>query len=215
MITREILNSHPVTALRKEISKTNIKGYSKMTKAQVVDVMMKNKEKFSHIKKKDKGIDIKVLFEGAKAKTKAKKAPAPAPKKKEEPKKAPTPKKKEEPKKLASKWSYSDVVDDNDPIFLFRAEDSFEESATYSNIDWITGITPKMNSFYRNNVNNANNLSKKDMFRLETIEEKIRENLRPSLVKDLKKRFKKWQSFPDGKKYTLKEAIKDFEEYYF
>ena len=75
MITREILNSHPVTTLRKEISKTNIKGYSKMTKPQVVELMMKNKDRFSHIKMKDKGIDIKVLFEGAKAKTKTKKAP--------------------------------------------------------------------------------------------------------------------------------------------
>ena len=34
MITREILNSHTVSTLRKEISKSNIKGYSKMTKAK-------------------------------------------------------------------------------------------------------------------------------------------------------------------------------------
>ncbi len=50
MVTRDILHSHPITNLRKEISKTNIKGYSKMTKAQLVDVMMKNKERFGHIK---------------------------------------------------------------------------------------------------------------------------------------------------------------------
>ncbi len=36
MVSREILNSHPVTTLRKEISKTNIKGYSKMKKAEVI-----------------------------------------------------------------------------------------------------------------------------------------------------------------------------------
>ena len=48
-LTREILNSHPVGNLRKEISKTNIKGYSKMKKAEIVELMMKNKERFSHI----------------------------------------------------------------------------------------------------------------------------------------------------------------------
>ena len=49
-ITREILNSHPVSTLKKEISKTNIKGYSKMKKAEIVELMMKNKERFGHIK---------------------------------------------------------------------------------------------------------------------------------------------------------------------
>ena len=210
MITREILNSHTVSTLRKEISKSNIKGYSKMTKAQVVDVMMKNKEKFSHIKKKDKGIDMKVLFEGAKAKTKAKKAPM----KKETPKKAPAPMKKE-PKKLASNWSYSDVVGDNDDIFLFPAEDNVEESLTYSNIDWITGITSKMNSYWRDNINDYDSLSKKNKDRIDNISLKINENLRTSLKKELKIHFKKWQSISSDKKYTLKEAIKDFEKYYF
>ena len=51
---REIFNSHPVSVLKKEISKTNIKGYSKMKKAQIVDLMMKNKERFKHIKMAEK-----------------------------------------------------------------------------------------------------------------------------------------------------------------
>ena len=51
-VTKEILNSHPATTLKKEIAKTNIKGYSKMKKAELVDLMMKNKEKFGHIRKK-------------------------------------------------------------------------------------------------------------------------------------------------------------------
>ena len=51
-ITREILNSHPVSTLKKEVAKTNIKGYSKMKKAEVVELMMKNKDKFGHIRKK-------------------------------------------------------------------------------------------------------------------------------------------------------------------
>tara|TARA_R110002153_G_scaffold215749_2_gene368361 strand:- start:590 stop:1153 length:564 start_codon:yes stop_codon:yes gene_type:complete len=51
MSTKEILQSHPVTILRKEISKTNIKGYSKMKKNEVIELMLKaeNKEKFKHI----------------------------------------------------------------------------------------------------------------------------------------------------------------------
>jgi hypothetical protein len=49
MVSREILNSHPVAHLRKEISKTNIKGASKMKKAELVDVMMKHQSRFSHI----------------------------------------------------------------------------------------------------------------------------------------------------------------------
>ena len=60
MVTREILNSHPITNLKKEISKTNIRGYSKMTKAQLVDVMMKNKERFGHIKAHTKAKPAKV-----------------------------------------------------------------------------------------------------------------------------------------------------------
>jgi hypothetical protein len=54
MVTREILNSHPISTLKKEISKTNIKGYSKMKKAEVVDLMMKNKDRFSHIQHAEK-----------------------------------------------------------------------------------------------------------------------------------------------------------------
>jgi len=47
---RSILESHSVSVLKKEISKTNIKGYSKMKKAEIVNLMLKHKERFSHIK---------------------------------------------------------------------------------------------------------------------------------------------------------------------
>ncbi len=53
MVTQEILNSHPVSVLKKEISKTNVKGYSKMKKGEVVELMLKNKDRFSHIKMAD------------------------------------------------------------------------------------------------------------------------------------------------------------------
>jgi len=53
---REIFNSHPVAVLKKEIAKTNIKGYSTMKKPQIVELMMKNKSRFSHIKMADKPV---------------------------------------------------------------------------------------------------------------------------------------------------------------
>ena len=66
MPTREILNSHTAPTLRKEISKTNIKGYSTMKKEQLIDVMMKHADRFHHIKMRDVGFPIKALFEGKK-----------------------------------------------------------------------------------------------------------------------------------------------------
>ena len=51
---REILQSMSVLSLKREISKTNIKGYSKMKKAEVIDLMMKpeHRKRFSHLAKK-------------------------------------------------------------------------------------------------------------------------------------------------------------------
>lgn len=51
MPTIKILESHPVSVLKKEISKTNIKGYSKMKKSEIIDLMMKpeHKDRFHHI----------------------------------------------------------------------------------------------------------------------------------------------------------------------
>jgi len=56
-----ILRSHPVATLKKEISKTNVKGYSKMRKEEVVSLMLKHKTKFGHIKfNSDKKFELKV-----------------------------------------------------------------------------------------------------------------------------------------------------------
>lgn len=84
------LESHSISTLRKEISKTNIKGYSKMKKAEVVALMLKHSDRFNHIQQREKV---------------ARKAPAP--RKAPEPKKAEVKKKvikkpepKEEPKKV-------------------------------------------------------------------------------------------------------------------
>ena len=53
MLTSDILNSHPVKTLKSEISKTNIKGYSKLKKNEIIELMLKYKSRFSHIKKKE------------------------------------------------------------------------------------------------------------------------------------------------------------------
>ncbi len=54
MLTSTILNSHTVQTLKKEISKYNkiigVSGYSKMKKADLVNLMMKHSDKFQHIK---------------------------------------------------------------------------------------------------------------------------------------------------------------------
>ena len=50
---KDILNSYSVSELKKEISKTNIKGYSKMKKSEVIELMMKHKERFSYLKMKE------------------------------------------------------------------------------------------------------------------------------------------------------------------
>lgn len=77
MVTKEILQSHPVAVLKKEISKSNVKGYSKMKKAGVIELMLKHKEKFGHIEMatrepKDKAKAKKKVFKFIKDKDKPK-----------------------------------------------------------------------------------------------------------------------------------------------
>jgi len=54
MLTKEILDSHPLKTLKSEISKQNIKGYSNMKRPELTALMLKNKDKFSHIKHAEK-----------------------------------------------------------------------------------------------------------------------------------------------------------------
>jgi len=126
MVTRLILDSHPASTLKKEISKTNIKGYSKMTKKQLLDVMMANKERFSHIKKKEYVPPKRT--KKAEPKKPAPKKPAPKkvmakpkadtePKRPSEPKR-PAPKKKAEPKKETEK-ERRDRMNKMTPMELF------------------------------------------------------------------------------------------------
>jgi hypothetical protein len=69
---RDLLNRYTLKVLKKEISKNNIKGYSKMRKKDVIDLMLKNKSKFSHLMKKEKY--------NSKTEKKPKPTPKPAPK---------------------------------------------------------------------------------------------------------------------------------------
>ena len=59
MELRERLESHPVTNLRKEISKKakeiNLRGYSKMKKAELINFMLDHKDKFNYIQVHTKG----------------------------------------------------------------------------------------------------------------------------------------------------------------
>jgi len=94
MVTREILNSHTVATLKKEISlvKKDLKVTGKK-KPEIIELMLKNKNLFSHIKLKDKKKPIP-----------RKAVPKKAPVKKAVPTKA-VPKKAAVPKKQESKKS--------------------------------------------------------------------------------------------------------------
>ena len=50
----EILMSHPVENLRKEIAKTNIKGYATASKKAIVEKMLLHSARFQHIKMYEK-----------------------------------------------------------------------------------------------------------------------------------------------------------------
>ena len=83
MPTVEILNSHSVSVLRKEIAKSNdklgiIKSYSKgMKKAEIIDLMMKHKDRFHHIKIAEKKVRAPPLkSETAKKKSQPAQQPA-------------------------------------------------------------------------------------------------------------------------------------------
>ncbi len=45
----EVLANMPVKDLKKEIRKTNITGYSKMKKLEIVELMLKHRDRFKHV----------------------------------------------------------------------------------------------------------------------------------------------------------------------
>jgi len=51
-VTRDILNSHPVSSLKKELGKAKKSlNYGTLKKSELIDLMLKHKEHFNHIKK--------------------------------------------------------------------------------------------------------------------------------------------------------------------
>jgi len=86
---KNILNSYNTTELKRFISKTNIKGYSKLRKEELIELMLKNAERFNHIKMK------------------------PAKPKKAQPKKVEP--KKEQPKKVEPKKAVKKPVEPKKP----------------------------------------------------------------------------------------------------
>jgi len=120
-------------------------------------------------------------------------------------------------KRKATSYKYDEIVepeDDNDNL-LYIAEENAQSSLGHLGIGWIKGITDSMNRFYKENSYRAYELSPKKMARLEKIEEKVNDGLRPSLEKELKREFKKWKDKNKDESFTLKEAQKSFESFYF
>ena len=67
MPTVEILKSHNLKELRSEVSKTNIKKYSKLKKADLIDLMMKSEHKdlFHHLQLKTHKMPSGVVHTGS------------------------------------------------------------------------------------------------------------------------------------------------------
>ena len=64
---KSVFQSHTVVDLKKEIAKTNIKGYSRLKKDAVVELMLKHKSRFEHIKMKPKKNKSAVVEQPTKA----------------------------------------------------------------------------------------------------------------------------------------------------
>jgi len=145
------------------------------------------------------------LVKGFGIKRKPKAKPAPKAKKPKEPK---------DGKILVSKMTYNKVVPDE---FVYRSEENFQYSSDYLNWDWITGITSKMEDFYKENSRKFadGELGEAASRKMEKIEEKMMNNIRPSVERELKRSFKEWKMKNADKKLTLEEARDSFERFYF
>ena len=82
MLTRIVLDSHPASYLKREIAKQNITGYSKLKKPAVIELMLKHKHKFSHIKHNFATKEKKIKAEPQQKPATPKQASSPKPKKK-------------------------------------------------------------------------------------------------------------------------------------
>lgn len=116
------------------------------------------------------------------------------------------------PKKLVGTLKPKDIFTNK---ALYRAEENVKETMDYADWDWIKGITTKDMEFYRKHQRNFNSLSEKKQNRIEKIEEKVRDNLTPSLEKLMLKDIKDWIKSNKDKEMSLSQARKNWEDTYF
>ena len=121
--------------------------------------------------------------------------------------------KKAPEKKKASQFNYNELTD-NEKL-LFRDEEEVESNIANSNdISWISGVSDSMSKFYLENAF-RDELSEKKQNRMDKIQDKINEGMRPSLEKRIKKSMKEWKIKNKDKTFTLKQAQDSFDKYYF
>jgi hypothetical protein len=116
-MNEKVLKTYTLTELKKFVSNTNIKNYSKLKKNELINLMLKkeHKDKFLHIKEKPKKKEEK-KEEKKEIKPKKQEPKKQEPKKQEPKKQEP---KKQEPKKQEPKKLLLDklkITDDNDTI---------------------------------------------------------------------------------------------------
>jgi len=184
MITKEQLNIHSLKKLKQEISKTNLKGYSKLKKIDLIALMMTKPERFNHLgtHSMPNGTQMTGATHDSKSKPtkkiikkKAKESPPP--------KASPPPKPKltkEEVKKKVKK------------VIKKRAEAKPEPKAEESDLG----------SLYKHGIGNASKAELGDMF------DKLSQNVNKELekMKTAKKDYFKVIKVRGGKQYHTEAA---------
>ena len=237
MPTTAILESHPVSVLKKEISKTNIKGYSKMKKAELIILMMKteNKPRFHHIKMREgKAKEITIVPKRKKIQRPEKAKKISAPKREAQKAKVIAPKKRVAsiPKVIKGKSKETGVkvgkvlltFNQAEKIINFDLNDDMimeYESGVSDNISYngdyeeLPGFSSAQAKRYRKLVNlDDDEMTSKQQEQKEKLNEKFLEGIGALVGKRIQKAeraFKK--EHMTRKKRTLKEWIKIWDEF--
>ena len=232
MPTTAILESHPVSVLKKEISKTNIKGYSKMKKAELIILMMKteNKPRFHHIKMREgKAKEITIVPKRKKIQRPEKAKKISAPKREAQKAKVIAPKKRVAsiPKVIKGKveMTFAAALKKHDFDFyegkLMSEKINNYELGVGDNISYngdyeeLPGFSSAQAKRYRKLVNlDDDEMTSKQQEQKEKLNEKFLEGI-GALVgkreKNAQRAFKK--EHMTRKKRTLKEWIKIWDEF--
>tara|TARA_R110002110_G_scaffold76807_1_gene202071 strand:- start:1339 stop:2067 length:729 start_codon:yes stop_codon:yes gene_type:complete len=232
MPTTAILESHPVSVLKKEISKTNIKGYSKMKKAELIILMMKteNKPRFHHIKMREgKAKEITIVPKRKKIQRPEKAKKISAPKREAQKAKVIAPKKRVAsiPKVIKGKveMTFAAALKKHDFDFyegkLMSEKINNYELGVGDNISYngdyeeLPGFSSAQAKRYRKLVNlDDDEMTSKQQEQKEKLNEKFLEGIGALVGKRIQKAeraFKK--EHMTRKKRTLKEWIKIWDEF--